>query len=110
MTDEKNSISIAGLQATVDTWIRGVGGGYFSPLTNMAVLTEEVGEVARLMSRTYGDQTFKPSDRSHSLADELADVLWVVAAIANQTGVDLTSALMNNIEKKNLRDKERFKK
>ncbi len=76
----------------------------------MAVLTEEVGEVARLMSRTYGDQTFKPSDRSYSLADELADVLWVVAAIANQTGVDLTSALMNNIEKKNLRDKERFKK
>ena len=110
MTDEKNSISIAGLQATVDNWIRGVGGGYLSPLTNMALLTEEVGEVARLMSRTYGDQTFKPSDRSHSLADELADVLWVVAAIANQTGVDLTSALMNNIEKKNLRDKERFKK
>ena len=110
MTDEKNSISIAGLQATVDNWIRGVGGGYFSPLTNMAVLTEEVGEVARLMSRTYGDQTFKPSDRSYSLADELADVLWVVAAIANQTGVDLTSALMNNMEKKNLRDKERFKK
>lgn len=108
MADKDNSMTVAGLQATVDHWINEVGGGYFSPLTNMAVLAEEVGEVARLMARTYGDQTFKPSDRTHSLADELADVMWVVAAIANQTGVDLTAALVNNLEKKNLRDKERF--
>lgn len=106
--EKDNSMTVAALQTTVDHWIKEVGGGYFSPLTNMAVLTEEVGEVARLMARTYGDQTFKPSDRTHSLADELADVMWVVAAIANQTGVDLTAALVNNLEKKNLRDKERF--
>lgn len=103
-------MTVAEIQATVDRWIRDVGGGYFSPLTNMAVLTEEVGEVARLMARTYGDQTFKASDRAHSLADELADVVWVVAAIANQTGVDLSAAFMNNLAKKNLRDKERFKR
>lgn len=110
MAEKDNSMTVAGLQATVDYWIKEVGGGYFSPLTNMAVLAEEVGEVARIMSRTYGDQTFKPSDRTHSLADELADVMWVVAAIANQTGVDLSAALVNNLEKKNLRDKERFTK
>ena len=110
MTESDSSMTVAEIQATVDRWIRETGGGYFSPLTNMAVLTEEVGEVARLMARTYGDQTFKESDRAHSLADELADVVWVVAAIATQTGVDLTEAFMNNLAKKNLRDKERFKK
>ena len=108
--NDGGSITVAEIQATLDRWISEVGGGYFSPLPNMAVLPEEVGEVARLMARTYGDQTFKASDRAHSLADELADVVWVVAAIANQTGVDLTEAFMNNLAKKNLRDKERFKK
>lgn len=110
MAEEPTGMTIADVQHVVDRWIEGTGGGYFSPLTNMAVLTEEVGEVARLMSRLYGDQTFKESDKSHSLADELADVLWVVAAIANQTGVDLTTAFMNNLQKKNLRDKDRFNK
>ena len=107
---ESDNMTVAGIQAAVDNWIREVGGGYFSPLTNMAVLTEEVGEVARLMARTYGDQTFKPSDKNYVLADELADVIWVVAAIANQTGVDLASAFRENLEKKKLRDRDRFKK
>lgn len=110
MTETINDVTLRQLQATVDSWISSTGAGYFSPLTNMAVLTEEVGEVARLMARTYGDQTFKPSDNANTLADELADVVWVVAAIANQTGVNLTDAFMNNLAKKNLRDKERFKK
>lgn len=104
-----DSISLRDYQSMVDEWITTVGVRYFSPLTNTAILAEETGEVARIMARKYGDQSFKPGEKDN-LADELADVLWVVAAIANQTGVDLTSALMNNIEKKNLRDKERFKK
>ncbi|MCC8070710.1 MAG: nucleotide pyrophosphohydrolase [Bacteroidales bacterium] len=102
-------ISLAQLQAEVDRWITTTGGGYFSPLTNMAVLTEEVGEVARVMARRYGDQVAKPQDEHFRLADELADVVWVVAAIANQTGIDLTTAFLNNLEKKNIRDKERFR-
>src|SRR3981081_3248871 len=91
-------------QQRVDNWIQTTGVRYFSELTNMAILTEEVGEVARLMSRIYGDQSFKESDKDRNLADELADVLWVLICIANQTGVDLTEALQKNFEKKNLRD------
>ncbi|MGI8598652.1 MAG: nucleotide pyrophosphohydrolase, partial [Chitinophagaceae bacterium] len=82
---------------------------YYNELTNMAILTEEVGEVARIMSRKYGEQSFKESDKEKDLADELADVLWVVICIANQTGVDLTEALHKNFEKKNTRDANRHK-
>ena len=106
---EPTEITIAGLQTTVDSWIRSVGVRYFSPLTNMAQLAEEVGEVARIMARDYGDQSWREGARRPQLADELADVLWVVAAIANQTGVDLTEALMNNLRKKNIRDIERHR-
>jgi NTP pyrophosphatase (non-canonical NTP hydrolase) len=91
-------------QRQVDEWIRTTGVRYFSELTNMAILTEEVGEVARLMSRLYGDQSFKASDEGRELGDELADVLWVLMCIANQTGVDLTAAIGKNIAKKNIRD------
>lgn len=107
MTTDSTDITIRQLQATVDHWISTTGGGYFSPLTNMAVLAEETGEVARIMARRYGDQVAKPGDNS-SLADELADVLWVVSALANQTGIDLTEAIARNIEKKNTRDSHRF--
>lgn len=102
----KDEISIAGLQRLVDEWITGIGHGYFSPLTNMAVLAEETGEVARQMSRIYGDQSFKEGE-APNLADELADVIWVLAAIANQTGVDLTEAIRQNIIKKTRRDLHR---
>lgn len=94
-------------QQNVDQWIRTTGVRYFSELTNMAILTEEVGEVARLMSRIYGDQSFKESDKQKQLGDELADVLWVLICIANQTGVDLTEAMKKNFEKKNARDVQR---
>jgi NTP pyrophosphatase (non-canonical NTP hydrolase) len=94
-------------QQNVDQWIKTTGVRYFSELTNMAILTEEVGEVARLMSRMYGDQSFKETDKNKLLSDELADVLWVLICIANQTGVDLTEALQKNFEKKNTRDAER---
>ncbi|TMI97945.1 MAG: nucleotide pyrophosphohydrolase [Bacteroidetes bacterium] len=94
-------------QKKVDQWIKTTGVRYFSELTNMAILTEEVGEVARLMSRIYGDQSFKETDKQRKLSDELADVLWVVICIANQTGVDLTEALEKNFEKKNTRDAQR---
>ncbi len=94
-------------QQNVDQWIKTTGVRYFSELTNMAILTEEVGEVARLMSRIYGDQSFKESDQEKRLSDELADVLWVVICIANQTGVDLTAALERNFQKKNNRDAKR---
>ena len=106
--DINDDLTLRQAQAIVDAWITTVGVRYFSPLTNMAVLTEEVGEVARIMARKYGDQSFKPGEKD-SLADELADVLWVVMAIANQTGVDLTQALRENIEKKSLRDAQRHK-
>ena len=102
-------ISIRQAQQMVDNWINNTGVRYFSELTNMAVLTEEVGEVARLMSRIYGDQSFKESDHGKKLSDELADVLWVLLCISNQTGVDLTEALQKNFEKKNIRDAERHK-
>ena len=94
-------------QQNVDQWIKTTGVRYFSELTNMAILTEEVGEVARLMSRTYGDQSSKESDTRKQLSDELADVLWVLICIANQTGVDLTEAMQKNFEKKNIRDLQR---
>lgn len=101
-------ITLQELQHTVDQWITTVGVRYFSPLTNMAILSEEVGEVARIMARTHGDQSSKPGDEMN-LADELADVLWVVTAIANQEGIDLTQAMMNNLAKKNIRDKDRHR-
>ena len=94
-------------QQNIDEWIKTTGVRYFSELTNMAILTEEVGEVARLMSRMYGDQSFKETDKEKNLSDELADVLWVLICIANQTGVDLTEALQRNFEKKNARDRQR---
>ena len=91
----------------VDAWIKSKGVRYFSELTNMALLTEEVGEVARLISRIYGDQSFKDFEQGKKLSDELADVFWVLLCIANQTGVDLTQALRKNFEKKDARDSER---
>jgi NTP pyrophosphatase (non-canonical NTP hydrolase) len=100
----KEEISIRSAQQSVDDWIKTTGVRYFSELTNMAILTEEVGEVARLMSRIYGEQSFKESDKQKNLADELADVLWVLLCIANQTNIDLTEALVKNFEKKNIRD------
>lgn len=95
-------------QETVDAWIKTYGVRYFSELTNMTVLTEEVGELARIMARTYGDQSFKKGEK-HDLGDEMADVLWVLICLANQTGVDLTEAFRKNLEKKTSRDKERHK-
>ncbi len=102
-------MTIKQAQSQVDEWIKTVGVRYFSELTNMAILTEEVGEVARIMARKYGDQSFKPSDKDYNLADEMADVLWVLICLANQTGIDLTEALQKNFEKKNIRDVNRHK-
>ena len=96
-------------QQLIDEWIRTHGVRYFSELTNMAILTEEVGEVARIIARTYGEQSFKESDRKAELADELADVLWVLLCLANQTGVDMEEALKRNIAKKSKRDATRHK-
>ena len=95
-------------QEQVDHWIKTYGVRYFSELTNMAVLTEEVGELARIMARTYGDQSFKEGEK-HDIGDEMADILWVLICLANQTGVDLTEAFQKNLEKKTSRDKERHK-
>jgi len=100
-------MTISEAQQQVDGWIKTVGVRYFSELTNMAILTEEVGELARIMARTYGDQSFKKADLDKNLADEMADVLWVLICLANQTGVNLTEAFQKNIEKKTNRDKER---
>jgi len=102
-------MTIREAQQQVDDWIKTVGVRYFSELTNMAILTEEVGELARIMARTYGDQSFKKSDLEKNLPDEMADVLWVLICLANQTGVNLTEALQKNFEKKNSRDAERHK-
>ena len=102
-------MTIQEAQQQVDAWIKTTGVRYFSELTNMAILTEEVGEVARLMSRIYGDQSFKESDKNKQLSDELSDVLWVLICIANQTGIDLTEALQRNFEKKNIRDADRHR-
>lgn len=102
-------LTIHEAQTQVDGWIKKYGVRYFSELTNMAILTEEVGEVARLMARTYGDQSFKKSDSKKALADEMADVLWVLLCLANQTGVNLTEAFRKNLAKKTKRDKARHK-
>jgi len=96
-------------QQIVDKWIKSVGVKYFSELTQLAQLMEEVGELARVMSRTYGDQSFKKSDEKYKLSDELADILFVLICIANQTGVDLTEALQKNLDKKTKRDGKRHK-
>lgn len=102
-------MTIREAQDTVDQWIKTVGVKYFSELTNLAILTEEVGELARLMARQYGDQSFKDSDKGRELGDEMADVLWVLLCLANQTGVDLTTALQKNLDKKTQRDSERHR-
>lgn len=103
----KQNITIPEAQQMVDEWIKTIGVRYFSELTNMAILTEEVGELARIMARKYGDQSFKKTDEKYKLGDEMADVLWVLICLANQTGIDLNEAFLKNIEKKTLRDKER---
>ncbi len=105
----KSEITLSEAQMQVDQWIKTVGVRYFNELTNMAILMEEVGELARIMSRTYGEQSFKESDKGRDLGDEMADVLWVLICLANQTGVDLTEALKKNLEKKNVRDQDRHK-
>lgn len=102
-------MTIKQAQADVDQWIKTVGVKYFSELTNLGILMEEVGELSRLIVRTYGDQSFKESDKGKELADEMADVFWVLLCLANQTGVDLTDALKKNFEKKTARDKERHR-
>ena len=106
MTDKE--LTVGRMQRLVDEWIQNIGHGYFSELTNMAVLTEEVGELARVIARTYGEQRAKPGDDHGSLAEELADVLWVVVCLANQTGTDLTEAFRLTLEKKTRRDATRF--
>lgn len=102
-------MTIEEAQQLVDQWINTTGVRYFNELTNMTILTEEVGELARLMARTYGEQSFKESDKNRDLGDEMADVLWVLICLANQTGVSLTEALEKNFEKKNIRDQDRHK-
>lgn len=103
-------MTIQEAQKQVDQWITTTGVRYFNELTNMAILTEEVGEVARIMARRYGEQSEKEADKGHDLGDELADVLWVVICLANQTGVDLTEAFRKNLEKKTIRDKDRHQR
>lgn len=105
----KQDLTLTQAQKQVDEWIKTIGVRYFSELTNMAILTEEVGELARIMARKYGDQSFKKSDEKYDLADEMADVLWVLICLANQTGVDLNEAFIKNLAKKTERDKERHK-
>ncbi|MBO9571141.1 MAG: nucleotide pyrophosphohydrolase [Chitinophagaceae bacterium] len=102
-------LNLRDAQQQVDQWIRTTGVRYFSELTNMVILTEEVGELARIMARKYGDQSFKESDKNKDLGDEMADVLWVLICLANQTGIDLTEALYKNFEKKNIRDAQRHR-
>ncbi len=102
-------MTIQQAQTDVDNWIKTIGVKYFSELTNLGILMEEVGELSRLMVRKYGEQSFKESDKGKELSDEMADVLWVLICLANQTGVDLTAALQKNFEKKSLRDSERHK-
>lgn len=102
-------MTLSDAQAQVDDWIKAHGVRYFNELTNMAILTEEVGEVARIVSRRYGEQSEKDSDKGKDLGDEMADVLWVLLCLANQTGVDLTKAFKQNLEKKTQRDKDRHR-
>jgi NTP pyrophosphatase (non-canonical NTP hydrolase) len=101
-------ITLCAAQQKVDHWIKTYGVRYFSELTNLGILMEEVGELSRIMVRTYGEQSFKESDKGKDLGDEMADVLWVLMCLANQTGIDLTSALEKNFEKKTSRDSHRF--
>ena len=109
---DNSDLTIREAQQIIDEWIRGIGKGYFSPLTNMAVLTEETGELARVISRTYGEQRAKPGEFPDgpraALSEELADVLWVTMCLANQTGIDLTAALRSSLAKKTRRDSSRF--
>jgi NTP pyrophosphatase (non-canonical NTP hydrolase) len=105
----KKEVTISEAQQLVDDWIKTVGVRYFNELTNTAILMEEVGELARIMARKYGEQSFKESDKNVNMADEMADILWVLICLANQTGVDLTEALQKNFDKKNIRDKDRHK-
>ncbi|MEQ9424948.1 MAG: nucleotide pyrophosphohydrolase [Cyclobacteriaceae bacterium] len=102
-------MTIQETQKIVDDWINSTGVRYFNELTNMAILTEEVGELARIIARKYGEQSFKSSDKDHDLGDEMADILWVLVCLANQTGIDLTEAFQKNLQKKNQRDKLRHK-
>lgn len=102
-------MELKGLQQEVDEWIKTIGVRYFNELTNLAILTEEVGELARIISRKYGEQSFKNPEEEKDLADEMADVLWVLVCLANQTGVDLEDAIQKNIAKKTSRDKNRHK-
>ena len=104
-----NDLTLREAQTKVDEWIKTVGVRYFNELTNLGILMEEVGELSRLMVRQYGEQSFKESDKGKELSDEMADILWVLICLANQTGVDLTQALHKNLEKKNARDSERHK-
>jgi NTP pyrophosphatase (non-canonical NTP hydrolase) len=104
-----DDITLKEAQEKVDQWVKTVGVRYFNELTNLAILMEEVGELSRLMVRIYGEQSFKETDKGKDLGDEMADVLWVLICLANQTGVDLTEALQKNFEKKNLRDIRRHK-
>lgn len=103
----QRKMTIKEAQTAVDEWIKTYGVRYFNELTNMALLTEEVGELARIIARTYGEQSFKESDKNRNLGDEMADILWVLLCLANQTGVDLTEAFAKNMEKKTSRDRER---
>ncbi len=102
-------MTISEAQQQVDEWIKTIGVRYFSELTNMAILTEEVGELARVMARKYGDQSFKKNETAEYLGDEMADVLWVLICLANQTGIDLTEAFAKNMDKKTKRDADRHK-
>ncbi len=102
-------MTIAAAQEQVDAWIKTIGVRYFNELTNLGILMEEVGELSRIMVRQYGEQSFKKSDKNKNLSDEMADVLWVLLCLANQTGVNLTEALQKNIEKKTTRDATRHK-
>lgn len=102
-----NDITIKEAQENIDKWIKTTGVRYFNELTNLGILMEEVGELSRIMVRKYGEQSFKESENDKNLADEIADVLWILICLANQTGVDLTDALKKNFEKKNLRDSQR---
>ncbi|AMV35012.1 MazG nucleotide pyrophosphohydrolase domain protein [Pirellula sp. SH-Sr6A] len=107
--EDSSQVTLQDLQQRVDTWIRTIGVRYFSEMTNLAVLMEEVGELARLIARTYGDQSFKKSDLERDLADEMADILFVLVCLANQTNVDLTQAILKNLDKKTNRDADRHK-
>ncbi len=102
-------MTLTDLQQLVDTWIKKEGVRYFNEMTNMVILTEEVGELARIIARKYGEQSFKPGEEKTDMADEMADVLWVLTCLANQTGVNLEEAMLKNLEKKNSRDKLRHK-